>query len=124
MPVLFGRQHEVEHCEPPVAAFPCDVGIGFHPRVLFLPGAGGSSNFWEPVASLLPSDWISVRLSWPGLGDEPHDPSVTGIDDLVQIAERQIDGQTDVVAQSMGGVIAARLAMRRPDAVRRLVLAP
>ena len=33
-----------------------------------------------------------------------------------------MDGPVDLVAQSMGGVIAARLAIERPQNVRRLVL--
>ena len=33
-----------------------------------------------------------------------------------------MDEPVDLVAQSMGGVIAARLALERPDLVRRLVL--
>jgi pimeloyl-ACP methyl ester carboxylesterase len=34
----------------------------------------------------------------------------------------RMDGPVDLVAQSMGGVIAARLAISRPEMVRRLVL--
>jgi pimeloyl-ACP methyl ester carboxylesterase len=91
-------------------------------KVLFLPGAGGSAQFWEPVARRLPDDWDKVLLGWPGLGDQPHDPAVTNIDDLVRLVEARIDGPVDLVAQSMGGVIAARIALARPQFVRRLVL--
>jgi surfactin synthase thioesterase subunit len=35
-------------------------------KVVFLPGAGGSARFWEPVARRLPSDWDKVtRLAGP-----------------------------------------------------------
>jgi pimeloyl-ACP methyl ester carboxylesterase len=90
--------------------------------ILFLPGAGGSEKFWEPVAQRLPSDWNKVSFGWPGLGDEPHDPAINSIDDLVKLVETRIDGPVDLVAQSMGGVVAVRVALSRPEIVRRLVL--
>jgi len=91
-------------------------------KVLFLPGAGGSAKFWEPVAQRLPTDWNKELLGWPGLGDQPHDPAINSIDDLVRLVEARIDGPADLVAQSMGGVIAARVALSRPEIVHRLVL--
>lgn len=90
--------------------------------VFFLPGAGGSPMFWKPVADRLPSHWVKVHFGWPGLGDEPHDSNVNSFEDLVRLVEREIKGPVDLVAQSMGGVIAARVALAHPKSVRRLVL--
>jgi pimeloyl-ACP methyl ester carboxylesterase len=92
-------------------------------KILFLPGAGGSPAFWQPVAKLLPDEWGKVFFGWPGLGDQPHDPRINSIDALVRLVEVTMDGPVDLVAQSMGGVIAARIALNRPTVVRRLVLA-
>jgi pimeloyl-ACP methyl ester carboxylesterase len=91
-------------------------------HLLFLPGAGGSPMFWRPLGDLLPADWRKTYLGWPGLGAQPHDPNVEGLDDLVDLAEREIDGPVIIAAQSMGGIIAVRLALRHPDKVRGLVL--
>ncbi|MBV8191311.1 MAG: alpha/beta fold hydrolase [Alphaproteobacteria bacterium] len=91
-------------------------------KILFLPGAGASPDFWKPVGSLLPRDWRKEYFGWPGLGHQPHDRSINGIDDLVRLVSARMDEPVDLVAQSMGGVIAARLALERPDRVRRLVL--
>lgn len=91
-------------------------------KKLFLPGAGGSSTFWEPVASRLPESWPKVRFSWPGLGDEPAAPHINGMDDLLTLVTAKIDAPVDLVAQSMGGVVAVRLAIEQPSRVRRLVL--
>jgi pimeloyl-ACP methyl ester carboxylesterase len=91
-------------------------------RVLFLPGAGGSPDFWKPVGALLPAEWSKEYFGWPGLGNQPHDPAIGGMDDLVRLVAARIDEPVDLVAQSMGGVIAARLALERPHSVRRLVL--
>ncbi|UYN96904.1 MAG: alpha/beta fold hydrolase [Enhydrobacter sp.] len=91
-------------------------------RVFFLPGAGGSPDFWKPVAGRLPADWSQKHFGWPGLGHQPHDPSICSMDDLVDMVGRHVDGPVDLVAQSMGGIVAMRLALAHPGRVRRLVL--
>lgn len=92
-------------------------------RVLLLPGASGAGAFWQPVAARLPADWATTCLDWPGLGNIPAHADVHGIDDLVELVVRHADdGAVDLVAQSMGGLVAIKTALRRPDLVRRLVL--
>lgn len=91
-------------------------------KILFLPGSGASPDFWKPVGTLLPADWSKHYFGWPGLGDQPHDPAIKGMDDLVRMVAARMDGPVDLVAQSMGGIIAARLAIEQPQKVRRLVL--
>jgi pimeloyl-ACP methyl ester carboxylesterase len=90
--------------------------------VVFLPGASGDREFWRPVAQRLPDQWGTLLLNWPGAGSEPHDPLVSGAQDLVGRVASQLDDSADIVAQSMGGVIAVRLALAYPERVRRLVL--
>ncbi|MPS26580.1 MAG: alpha/beta fold hydrolase [Alcaligenaceae bacterium] len=90
-------------------------------KILFLPGAGGSASFWKPVSGRLGPE--GILLAWPGLGNEPPHPDVNGIDDLVRLALRHITEPVDIVAQSMGGLIAIRLALAAPSLVNRLVLA-
>ncbi|MBI3196636.1 MAG: alpha/beta fold hydrolase [Rhodospirillales bacterium] len=91
-------------------------------KLLFLPGAGASPDFWKPVGARLPADWPKHYFGWPGLGHQPHDPAITGLDDLVRLVTAKMDEPIDLVAQSMGGVIAARVALAQPGLVRRLVL--
>lgn len=92
------------------------------PRVAFLPGASGSAELWKPVATRLPDSWETSLLSWPSAGVEPHDPDVQGYEDLVVMTAAAIKDQSDLVAHSMGGVVAIGVALAHPEKVRRLVL--
>jgi pimeloyl-ACP methyl ester carboxylesterase len=91
-------------------------------KILFMPGVGGDPAFWRPVADRLPTPWEKTLLGWPGLGAQPPAPNVNSWDDLYRLVERRIDGTVAIVAQSMGGVLAMRLALARPQSVSHLVL--
>lgn len=92
-------------------------------KLMFLPGALGRTAFWEPVANLLTHPAARVYCGWPGFAGTPPDLSIHGIDDLVAQVSTQIDQPTALIAQSMGGVIAMRVALERPDLITHLVLA-
>ena len=92
-------------------------------NLLFLPGVGADPAFWRAAGDRLPDTWTKTYLGWPGLGHQPHDPSVKSFADMIAHAERHMgERPVDVVAQSMGGAIALQLALRHPARVRRLVL--
>jgi len=91
-------------------------------RLLFLPGVSGQGSFWEPVAAQLPSSWTLTLVDWPGLGTVPPLPDVRSFDDLVRSLVDRLDESAVLVAQSMGGVVAMRAALQRPDRVPALVL--
>lgn len=90
-------------------------------RLLFLPGAGADPAFWRPVGDRLLGE--KVYFGWPGLGDQPPSPDVNGFEDLVAMVDAELArGPADLLAQSMGGLIAILATLRRPASVRRLVL--
>ena len=91
-------------------------------KLFFLPGTGASPDFWKPVGARLPSHWSKHYFGWPGLGDQPPDPAINSYDDLLRLVEARLDGPVDLIAQSMGGLVAARLVLAHPTLVRRLVL--
>lgn len=91
-------------------------------RLLFLPGAGGSAGFWDPVADRMQEHWDRRLLAWPGLGEEPPRAEVRGIDDLVRLTLENIGDGADLIAQSMGGLVAIKAALAAGGRVRRLVL--
>jgi pimeloyl-ACP methyl ester carboxylesterase len=92
-------------------------------NLLFLPGAGADPEFWQPLGDRLPASWQKTYLGWPGLGHQKPAAGVKGFDDLVALVESHLGEEpTDLLAQSMGGSIALRVALKNPDRVRRLVL--
>jgi pimeloyl-ACP methyl ester carboxylesterase len=89
---------------------------------MFLPGTSALGSFWNPIAERL-HGVDGVSLDWPGLGDVPADPAVNSFDDLVSLVVSKLDRPRALIGQSMGGYVAARVALERPDLVTHLVLA-
>lgn len=91
--------------------------------LVFLPGAGGSASFWRPVADKLADLGRTMVFGYPGFDRRPADPSIRSLDGLFSWLVEQLPVEpSHVIAQSMGGVLAVRLAIERPDLVSRLVL--
>src|SRR6185295_6386610 len=61
-------------------------------------------------------------FSWPGFGGAPPEPDVTRFEELVSRVTREIVRPVDLLAQSMGGVIAVLAALEKPELVQHLVL--
>jgi pimeloyl-ACP methyl ester carboxylesterase len=92
-------------------------------ELVFLPGAGGSASFWKPVADELADLGPTHVFGWPGFGDVPADPTIGSLDDLFHWLLRRLPkGPSHVIAQSMGGILAVRLALDDPDRLASLVL--
>ena len=62
-------------------------------------------------------------MGWPGFSSIPSDPLVNSFDDLVGMVAAKINQPTVLIAQSMGGAIAVRVALEKPDFITHLVLA-
>jgi pimeloyl-ACP methyl ester carboxylesterase len=103
-----------------------DVGEG--PVVVLVHGLGGNWQNWlEVVPALQEAGHRTIALDLPGFGhsEMPRDPiSIPGyaltIDAVVDALG--VVGPVAVVGNSMGGFIAAELAISRPQRVERLVL--
>lgn len=93
-------------------------------RLLFLPGIGGDPDFWRPLGERLPASWEKIYLGWSGLGNFREGPPLASFQDMVAQVERRLaPGPVDLLAQSLGGVVALAVALGHPTRVRRLVLA-
>ena len=92
-------------------------------KLLFLPGASGNTAFWQPVAGLLTHRAAHAHIGWPGFGPTPPESGISGIEDLASRVLLEVDQPTALIGQSMGGVVAAMVALERPNLVTHLVLA-
>src|SRR5688572_23493996 len=90
--------------------------------MVFLPGASGRRNYWQPVADRLEVESTKVLLGWPGFDDVPADSAIHSLPNLVDYVLERIYEPVDLVAHSMGGLVALLLTLREPKLVRRLVL--
>ncbi|WP_373741086.1 alpha/beta fold hydrolase [Neisseria sp.] len=92
-------------------------------KLLFLPGASGSTGFWQPVIDHLPPSFDCAVQPYPGFWGEPPQPDVNSLEDLSRWIIGKIQKPVIPVAQSMGGIIAVQAALQKPHLVRGLVLA-
>ena len=94
--------------------------------LLLVHGLGGAAANWLALAPLLLPGRRVLIPELPGHGGSaplPAAPSLNGFADRIALlAEREL-GPAAVVGHSLGGAISLRLAIRRPDLVRALVLA-
>jgi pimeloyl-ACP methyl ester carboxylesterase len=103
-----------------------DSGAG-EPLAL-LHGVGASRAIWRRATPLLAGRHRVLAPDLPGLGESPPARKGFELDDVADalaqgLAERTGGAPFDLVGNSLGGAVAIVLARRRPDLVRRLVLA-
>jgi pimeloyl-ACP methyl ester carboxylesterase len=95
------------------------------PVVLLSSGAHDRHDF-DDLRGLLPPRFRSIAPDWPGHGDSPAgEGAATAMrfaDVAEQLVERLAPEGAVVVGNSVGGFAAGRLAIRRPELVRGLVL--
>ena len=97
------------------------------PPVVLLHGLGGSSSNWALLAPELARTRRVLVLDLPGHGRSAPLPAAPGLgsyaDAVAAVVEREGLGRVDLVGHSFGGLVSIRLAARRPELVRRVVLA-
>ena len=95
--------------------------------LLLVHGLGGAAGNWLALAPLLLPGRRVLVPDLPGHGGSaplPAAPSLTAFADrLAWLLERERATPASVVGHSLGGAIALRLAIRRPELVSGLVLA-
>lgn len=113
---------------------PCGAGDmtwrawGDGPPLVLVHGAHGDWAHWVRNIAALADGRTVIAPDLPGYGDSelPPDPAdgASFADALACGLDRLLGGatRTDVIGFSLGGVLATRMAARRPDLVRRLIL--
>jgi pimeloyl-ACP methyl ester carboxylesterase len=102
------------------------IELGDGPPVVFVHGLSGSWQNWLEQLPVLASEHRVVALDLPGFGHSPmprDSISIAGYARLLDLllGELHIDAAA-VVGNSMGGFVAAELAIASPQRVERLVL--
>ena len=98
---------------------------GEGPPLLFLHAAGGAGA-WHPFLGLLARRFAVVAPDHPGFGGSDDLPEVEAMDDLVyhylDVLDRLGLERVHVVGGSLGGWLAAELAVHSPERIERLAL--
>jgi pimeloyl-ACP methyl ester carboxylesterase len=102
-----------------------EQGSGPDTLVLLASGAHDRHDFDE-LRALLPGHWRTIALDWPAHGQSPAGKGPATAMRLADVAEHVVeqlapDGAI-VLGNSVGGFSAARMAIRRPELVRGLVI--
>jgi pimeloyl-ACP methyl ester carboxylesterase len=100
---------------------------GDGPALVLIHGVGASRAIWRRATPLLAADRLVAAPDLPGFGASPA--AGRGFD-LDRVADRlgdalaaELPAPFDLLGNSLGGAVALVLAARRPELVRRLVLA-
>lgn len=94
---------------------------GAGPNLVLIHGWGMHGGVWQPLVKKL-SQYFSLHIvDLPGMGfSGPIEPS--GLHAVAEKVADALPGSSDICGWSLGGQIAARIALLQPDRVRRLVL--
>ena len=97
------------------------------PPIVLLHGVGGSRSNWAFLAPELARTRRVLVVDLPGHGRSSALPAAPGLgpyaDRVAKLLEDEGLAPADVVGHSLGGLVGIRLAVRRPELVRSLVLA-
>src|SRR3954466_15812388 len=93
--------------------------------VVYLHGAGDLGG-WLPALDLLAADFRVVRPDHPGFNQSDDDAAIGSVAALAQRYLEVFDAlgldAFDLIGTSLGGWLAAEIALRAPTRIRRLVL--
>lgn len=106
-----------------------EFGKGNDRHILFIHGLGSSADRWLGIPCALSKNFHTIALDLPGFGESDKSTTMdytiknfrnTILDFINEIAIN--DGKTSIVGHSLGGYIAAEVAMEKKNLVEKLVL--
>jgi pimeloyl-ACP methyl ester carboxylesterase len=94
--------------------------------VLFIHGQGGAIDYWYRNVFAIAQQHQVYALDWIGSGKSDKPQAIYTIDDLSQFIVRFMDAvglsHASLIAGSVGGVLALKIALQFPKRVDKLVL--
>ena len=91
-------------------------------HLVFLAGASGNTQFWNPLTEQLPNHYTKQIIAYPGFHGVETDPEIHSFDDLSNYVLAQIQQPSILIAQSMGGIFAIAAALQKKELVKGLIL--
>jgi pimeloyl-ACP methyl ester carboxylesterase len=102
------------------------ISLGDGPAILFIHGLSGCWGNWLEQLTVFAATNRVIAIDLPGFGHSPGGAGELSMGGYAQLLDELLEQlgvqSSDVVGNSMGGLIAAELAASFPDRVRRLVL--
>jgi pimeloyl-ACP methyl ester carboxylesterase len=102
------------------------IELGSGPPLLFIHGLAGSWQNWLEQMPVFAAERRVIAIDLPGFGDSPMPRDTISIGGYARIVDALLQAldvsATAVVGNSMGGFIAAELAIAYPQRVERLAL--
>ncbi len=99
---------------------------GSGPTLVLLPSGAHDRHDFDALRALLPEELHTIAIDWPAHGESPPGEGPVSAMRCADVAEeivgRLAPGGAIVLGNSVGGFAAARLAIRRPELVRGLVI--
>ena len=91
-------------------------------HLVFLPGASGNIQFWNPLIAQLPEPYTKQVIAYPGFHGVAAHPDIKSFNDLTDYVVAQIQQPSILIAQSMGGIFAIAATLQKTDLIKGLVL--
>jgi pimeloyl-ACP methyl ester carboxylesterase len=91
-------------------------------NLVFLAGASGNTQFWNPLIEQLPNNYTKQVIAYPGFHGTAAYPDIHSFDDLSNYVVAQIQQPSILIAQSMGGIFAIAATLQKTDLIKGLVL--
>ena len=91
-------------------------------KIVFLPGASGNMDFWNPLIDFLPIHYEKEIIGYPGFGTSENDQNINNFSDLQDYVTSKIQSKSILIAQSMGGIFAVNKTFTNPNLIKGLVL--
>lgn len=98
------------------------TGNEVYKDIMLLTGWGSTCAVWDPIIPALTNAFQINCISPSWIIDSPDDGSLANVDDYIETLGNRLKSPTHIIAWSMGGLLAIKLAARFPERIGKLCL--